>query len=81
MAKRTRSFNSPSDFIEALQKEASKEHLVYDGTYRLVTTYQTFWNSLDGELALRTDYQYDSTSARITGRKETISAWDEAWDF
>lgn len=81
MATRTRSFNSPSDFIRALQEEASKEHLVYDVNGRMTATYQTFWNSQAGELTLRTDYNYDGSSHLITGRKESLTTWDGSWDF
>lgn len=81
MAVRTRGFNSPSDFVSALQKEASKEYIVYDGSARMTQVYQTFWNSQDGEPALLTTYQYDGVSTRITGRKETLSTWTGSWDF
>lgn len=70
----------PTDFISSHGKEAVKQWFVYDGLNRMVTVYVALTDAGDGDRCLRTDYTYIGSSARIQSMRESIAAWDAAWD-
>lgn len=71
----------PADFVKSGPTEGIKSHMVYDGSNRLSEVYEAMADALNGATALKTSYQYDGASTRITGMKEELSTWNSAWDF
>jgi hypothetical protein len=69
------------DFLKTHLQETVKSHMVWDGSGRMATHYTADADSADGDPCIRTDYQYDGTTGRTTGMKESLSTWDEDWDF
>lgn len=71
----------PTDKIKSHGKEGLKVHIVYDGSNRMSEVYETLADAIHGQVALKTTYQYDGITTRITGMKEELSTWDSSWDF
>ena len=69
------------ELLQALGKEVLKLHRVYDGSNRLIEQYETFANTVDNGVALKTTYTYDGASERVVGMKEELATWDSAWDI
>lgn len=69
------------NLLTALGKEVVKIFRVYDGSDRLITQYDTFANTKDGGVALRTDYQYIGATTRLEKMKESLSTWLAAYDI
>ncbi len=61
--------------------EYIKQHLVYDGSSRMIQVYEARANAVNGDTALLTTYAYDGVSTRISDMKETVSTWNSAWDI
>ncbi len=69
------------DFLQGLTKEVVKVFRVYDGSDRLIEEYETFANTKDGGLALKTEYTYIGVTARVEKMKESLSTWLAAYDI
>jgi hypothetical protein len=67
--------------LNALSKEVVKIFRIYDGSDRLITTYETFSNSDDGAVALKTDYAYIGATTKLEKMKESLSIWSAAYDI
>ncbi len=74
-------FNRASDLVKSHIAEAIKQHFVYDGVDRMIEVYTALSGAEDGADCGKCTYAYDGSSTRITGMKEELSTWDEAWDF
>ena len=61
--------------------EFVKQYVVYDGSGRTTHIYETREDAEHGSPCMLTQYTYDGASNRIQKRKETVSAWDSAWDM
>lgn len=76
------SYQKATDFIKPHLKEAIKTHAVYDGNDRLIEFYEAVVDAIDGAPCLLTEYTYITpTSGLVENSKESISAWDAAWDI
>jgi hypothetical protein len=73
--------NKADDLLQALSKEAIKVFRVFDGSDRLITQYETFANTTDGGIALKTDYSYIGATTKLEKMKESISTWSSAYDI
>ncbi len=80
MATGTRA-QSPTDYLDTHQHEATKEYIEYDVDGRMIATYVASYAANDGEPCLKTTYAYDGSSTRIQKRKESLDVWDSAWDI
>ncbi len=69
------------DFVTAIDHEAIKQHMEYDGTDRLEILYTALAGTIDGGKCIKQTYQYDGASDRVTDMKEELAEWDESWDF
>ncbi len=69
------------ELLQALQKEALKTYRIYDGSDRLITTYETFTNTVNGGPAIKTQYTYVGATTRVEKMKETIDVWSSAYDI
>jgi hypothetical protein len=75
-------FKRPSDFVAAMQKEAVKQHFVYDGLDRMTQHYMAPVDADDGDTALLTEYTYrPDPSTQVLAVKESLSTWDSSWDI
>lgn len=70
-----------TDFVIPHQKEAVKQYITYDGLNRMEFVYVAIAHAEDGALCLKTQYEYDGTSGRVTKMKESLDNWDSAWDI
>jgi hypothetical protein len=70
-----------TDLVPAHNREAVKTYIVWDEFNRMVTHYSTLAAAPHGAKALRTDYRYDGNSNRVQKTKESLSAWDSAWEI
>jgi hypothetical protein len=79
---KTMSSDTKADqFLIALSKEVVKIFRVYDGSDRLITTYETFANSRDGAVALKTEYAYVGATTKLEKMKESLSVWSAAYEI
>ncbi len=67
--------------VLTLENEYTKEYCVYDGSNRLSELYQAATDAEDADPCLLTEYSYDGASSRVEKRKESVSAWQVAWDI
>lgn len=80
MAERTP--DTPADLmLESLGKEIMKVFRVYDGSSRLITQYEAFANTLDGQPCIKTEYTYDGVTTNILKMKESQGTWLTAYDI
>ncbi len=61
--------------------EYVKQYMVYDGSNRMTDLYTAYIDAADGESCMRTQYEFDGSSARIVKRKESNSTWDSSWEI
>lgn len=73
--------NKRSIGVNSLEKQLIKYHCSYDAYNRLSITYEAVTDAENGEVCLRTRYEYDGTSSRIVNMKEDNSTWDSSWDI
>ncbi len=71
----------PKDFVKAIEHEAIKQHMEYDGSDRVEEIYTALYGTKDGESCIKMTYAYDGSSERITDMKEELAEWDGDWDF
>jgi len=69
------------ELLIALSREVVKIFRVYDGSDRLITSYETFANSLDGGIALKTEFTYIGATNKLEKMKESISTWLAAYEI
>lgn len=69
------------ELLQALTKEVVKVYRVYDGSDRLITEYETYSNTTDGGVALKTEYTYIGVTSRVEKMKESLSTWLTAYDI
>jgi len=79
MAKQLES--NPSQLVSSHFKEAIKSYSTFDGSLRLENIYVAHVDTEAGEACMRTQYTYDGTSTRVEKTKESLAAWDAAWDI
>lgn len=72
---------SVRDYLRTIKFEALKLYRVYDVNNRVVQQYEAPTNAKTGDLCLKTQYSYISTSARVEKVKESLSTWDTSWDL
>lgn len=70
-----------TDMIGPHGKEAVKQYVVFDVSFRMVATYVALTDAVHGAVCLKTEYAYDGNSSRIIKMKESLATWDSAWDI
>lgn len=68
-------------FLVALSKEVVKIFRVYDGSDRLITSYETVANTEDGGQALKTEYTYIGATTKLEKLKESLDVWSSAYEI
>ena len=69
------------NFLHALSNEVVKIYRIYDGSDRLVTTYETLANYEDGQPALKTEYTYIGATDKLEKMKESMDVWSSAYEI
>lgn len=61
--------------------EQIKQYFEYDGSLHMSTVYEAATDAAHGNPCLKTEYEYDGATTRITKMKESESTWDSSWDI
>lgn len=72
---------SNSGAIKTGKRQRMKWHYVYDGNDRPTDIYEATAGASNGDPCMRTRYEYDGSSTRITNALETTSTWNSTWDI
>jgi hypothetical protein len=74
--------DTPADtLLRALSGEVVKVFRVYDGSDRLITSYEAFANAADGQTCLKTEYAYIGATTKLEKLKESLDVWSSAYDI
>lgn len=70
-----------TNLIKSGEKELIKSYIVYDGSSRMEIVYEAPSEAVNGAPCLKTQYEYDGATTRITKMKESVVTWDSSWDI
>ena len=69
------------DYLRTIRYEALKLFRVYDNLNRVIAQYEAPLTAKTGDLCMKTQYSYVSTSSRVEKMKESLDSWDSSWDL
>jgi len=69
------------ELLRTLGKEVVKLFRVYDGSDRVIESYEALANAVNGGPALKTEYTYIGVTTNVEKLKESLTAWNSAWDI
>lgn len=69
------------DFLANIRNEPVKVFRVYNTNNQLITQYEAVTHAKDSDPCMKTQYDYDGTSARVIHLKESLDTWLIAYEM